>query len=77
MASYLRETLRECTTFLLGLMVGGSRNECNDILGDGLEFGGGQGEAAEGAVPWPQLEWRQTWFEYPVPHLLSDMGPIP
>ena len=45
-------------TFLLGLMVGRRRNECNDLLGDGLELGGGW--AAKGTMPWAQLVLRQT-----------------
>lgn len=40
-------------TFLLGLMVGRRRNECNDLLGDGLELGGGGQQRA----PCPGPSW--------------------
>lgn len=41
-------------TFLLGLMVGRRRNEYYDLLGDGLEFGGGGGQQR---APCPVPSW--------------------
>ena len=53
----LERDTRGNATFLLGLMVGGRRNECNSLLGDGLEFGRGGGQQR---APCPGPSWDET-----------------